>query len=366
MIFSCNDIDLKEALSDISAALPVHKLSPILEGIKIEAEGDIVKLTATNMDFTIIKIIKGDVKMSGEVLVPGSLFIEFIKKLNKDSDVIISDEESYVVIECLDNKTTINKLDIQEYPVVKDYEYKEKVSILKSEFKDLINKTSFACNVTDDNKPVLKGCLLKVEDNTIQSVALDGFRMAICKKELDKSYPAIEMNITAKDLNSIVKLLENDDEKIELCFSDKKLIIEENGLKIISTPIEGRFMNYQSTMPKSFETEITVNKKILESCVDRVGILSRFEKTNLIKLEVKSNILNISSTSEIGNAQENINVLTKGKDTLVGYNSNYIAECLKHIDDEYIVLKMNYTAPSIITGVENSEYNFLILPVRFR
>ena len=79
MIFSCNTLDLADALSKISLALPQRKLSAILEGIKMEAEGDFVKLTTTNMDFTIIKLIKADVKMSGEVLVPGKIFEEYME-----------------------------------------------------------------------------------------------------------------------------------------------------------------------------------------------------------------------------------------------------------------------------------------------
>ena len=56
----------------------------------------------------------------------------------------------------------------------------------------------------------------------------------------------------------------------------------------------------------------------------------------------------------------------QGKDITVGYNSKYITDCLKNITDEYIVIKINYSSPSIITGVEESDYLYLILPVRYR
>ncbi len=366
MIFSCNTLDLADALSKISLALPQRKLSAILEGIKMEAEGDFVKLTTTNMDFTIIKLIKADVKMSGEVLVPGKIFEEYIKKFNTDSEIEISDEDDKLIINCMDNKTSLNILNISEYPVIKDYEYDYKISLLQKDFKDLINKTAFSSNMNDDNRPVLKGCLLKIEDSTIQSIALDGFRMAICKKLLDKDYPATEINIAAKDLLKITKLLENDEEDVNLCFANKKLVVEVKDMKIICTPIEGKFVNYQASIPKSFETEITVNTRMLEGSIDRVSTLAKFEKSNLIKTEVKGNILSISSNSEFGESNENINVLAKGKDTLVGYNSKYITDCLRNISDEYVVIKMNYTSPSIITGVEDSDYLYLILPVRYR
>ena len=201
--------------------------------------------------------------------------------------------------------------------------------------------------------------------NEIKSVALDGFRMATCTKQLVNDYPETKINIPAKDLTKISKLLEDDEDTVDLCFSDKKLIVEVKDLKVISTPIEG-FVNYEASIPKEFETIVTIKKQLLEDAIDRVSILAKNEKSNLVKIEVKNNILNIVSNSEFGTSKENIPVLAKGKDIVVGYNYRFITDCLKNVKDEYVNLKMNYLNPSIITSVENSEYMYLILPVRFK
>ncbi len=365
MIFSCNSLDLADALSKVSQALPQRATSPILMGIKIEAEGDFIKLTATDLEFTIVKKIKADVKMGGEVLVSGSVFSDFIKKTKSGTEVEISDEDGMLLVNYMDNKTNFATIPVEEYPVLKEYEYKYKITILQKDFKELVEKTAFASNSTDDNRPILKGCLLKVENDEIKSVALDGFRMAICKKQLVGEYPTTEINIPSKDLVRIAKLLENDDDAVDLCFSEKKLILELDDLKIISTPIEG-FVNYEASIPKDFETVVTIKTDLLKDALERVSVFSKYEKSNLVKIEVKNNIINIVSNSENGSSSENIPVLAKGKDIVVGYNYKFIADCLKNIDDEYILIKMNYLNPSIITGVENSDYIYLILPVRFR
>ena len=364
MIFSCNGLDLADAINKVSQALPQRATSPVLAGIKIETEGDFIKITATDLEFTIIKYIKADIKMGGQILVPGKILADYIKRLG-GSDVEISDENDSMIIDYLDNKTIIKANSVDEYPVLKDYEYKYKISILQKDFKDLVNKTAFASNLTDDNRPMLKGCLLRVDGNEIKSVALDGFRMATCTKQLVNDYPETKINIPSKDLLRISKLLEDDEDTVDLCFSDKKLIVEVNDLKIISTPIEG-FVNYEASIPKDFETIVTIKTQLLEEAIERVSILSKYEKSNLVKIEVKNNILNIVSNSEYGSSNENIPVLSKGKDIVVGYNFRFISDCLKNIDDEYILLKMNYLNPSIITSVENSEYMYLILPVRFK
>ena len=365
MIFSCNSLDLADALSKVSQALPQRATSPILNGIKIEAEGDFIKLTATDLEFTIIKKIKADVKMGGEVLIPGKIFEEYVRKTKNGTDIEIRDEDGKLIINYIDNQTELNTINVEEYPVLKEYDYKYKITILQKDFKEIIDKTAFASNSTDDNRPILKGCLLKVENDEIKSVALDGFRMAICKKQLVGEYPTTEINIPSKDLVRISKLLEHDEDSVDLCFSDKKLILEVEDLKIITTPIEG-FVNYEASIPKDFETIVTIKTDLLKDALERVSILSKFEKSNLVKIEVKNNIINIVSNSELGSSNENVPVLAKGKDIVVGYNYRFISDCLKNITDEYILLKMNYSNPSITTSVENSEYMYLILPVRFR
>ena len=364
MIFSCNGLDLADAINKVSQALPQRATSQVLAGIKLETEGDFIKLTATDLEFTIIKLVKADIKMGGQALVPGKYFADYIKTTGP-SEVEINDDGDKLVINYLDNKTDINTISVDEYPVIKDYDYKYKISILQKDFKDLINKTAFASNTTDDNRPMLKGCLLKVDGNQIQSVALDGFRMATCTKQLVNEYPETKINIPARDLTKISKLLEDDEDTVDLCFSDKKLIVEVKDMKVISTPIEG-FVNYEASIPKDFETIVTIKTKLLEDAIDRVSIMARNEKSNLVKIEVKSNILTIVSNSEYGSSKENIPVLAKGKDIVVGYNYRFITDCLKNIDDEYVLLKMNYLNPSIITSVENGEYMYLILPVRFK
>ena len=50
-----------------------------------------------------------------------------------------------------------------------------------------ILKSSFACS-QDEARPLLKGCLLEIEDGFISSVALDGFRLAIYRKKIIGKY----------------------------------------------------------------------------------------------------------------------------------------------------------------------------------
>ena len=58
-----------------------------------------------------------------------------------------------------------------------------KTELSVEEFKNVVERTAFACS-TDDSRPILKGCLFEINEGTLTSVALDGFRMAVVKKQV--------------------------------------------------------------------------------------------------------------------------------------------------------------------------------------
>ena len=59
MKLSCDSLDLSDALTQVGKALPLKKVMPILNGIKLKAEGDTLTLTATDLELSIEKKIKG-------------------------------------------------------------------------------------------------------------------------------------------------------------------------------------------------------------------------------------------------------------------------------------------------------------------
>ena len=366
MKLSCKGNLLSDALARVMKALPIKKTMPILEGIKLTAEGNSLTLTATDTEFAIQKTIAAEVKMEGEALVPGKLFGELVRKLPSDEDVEISfmDEQNFV-IKYMDSETTLKAMKLKDYPPIQQYDYEITVDMLQKDVKDMIGKTIF-CAATDDVRPVLKGCFLEIKGNKIKCVALDGFRLAVTVKDLVMEYPDTTAIIPAKNLSEIYKLLEEDEEVVSLNFCPKKIMVDMKYTKIISNLMTGVFTRYESSIPASFETVITIDKTMLENSLERSYVMSRFEKSNMIKIEIKEGgKMTISSNSELGEVKEVISVFSTGKDMTILFNSKYLLDCMKVIDDQFIKLSLtNPTSPSTISPVEGDGYLYMILPLR--
>ena len=82
MKFYCNGLDLYDAVLKVIKAVAVRSTNPVLEGIKLSAEEDLLRLTCTDGELLIETSIVADVKIEGETVVPGKLFSEFLRKLS--------------------------------------------------------------------------------------------------------------------------------------------------------------------------------------------------------------------------------------------------------------------------------------------
>ena len=361
----CNGTQLSEALTRVIKALPVKKTIPILEGVKLSAYGNTLTLTATDTELAIQKTINADVKIEGEALVPGKLFGELIKKLSSEEQIEISfADDQNVVIKYMDSVTSIKAMKLRDYPPIQEFEYDVEFAMLQKDLKDMIIKTIFSA-ATDDVRPVLKGCLLELDGEEARCVALDGYRLAVAKKKLEMAIPYTSAIVPAKNLSEIYKLLEEDEEAAHISVCQKKIAVDLKHTKIISNLLSGSYMKYQSSIPTNFETTITISKDMLENCLERAYVMSRFEKSNLVKLDVKEGKLTISTNSEFGDINEVIAVFTEGKEVEMLFNSKFILDCLKVIDDEYVKIKFSTpTSPSVIVPVDGEKFLYMVLPLR--
>ena len=91
----CEGLDLSDAVLKVIKATASKTTNPILEGIKLRASEDTLTLSATDLEISIEKVIPADVKIEGEVVVPGKFFADFIKKLsNEQIELTLTDKNA--------------------------------------------------------------------------------------------------------------------------------------------------------------------------------------------------------------------------------------------------------------------------------
>ena len=361
----CDGADLSDAVLKVSKGTSNKTTNPILEGIKVVAEEDFVTLTATDLELSIEKTIKGAVQIEGEIVVPGKFFSEYIKKLNNEQIELSVDDKNILSIKYTDSVGKIQCLNAVEFPQVKKLEDSNNFVITQKDFKALISKSIYAVAV-EDVRPILKGVKLEVTKDKITAVALDGYRLAVVKKPLISTTAEFSCIVPARSLSEISKSLEDSENPITVNVGRNFLNIEVDNTKITTRLLEGDFINYTQIIPTNFNTNVILNKDQLLDALERASLLSRVDRNNLVKFEIKDKVMQLFSKSEIGDIKENITISLKGGELTIAFNARYFTEALRAVSDEFI--KLDFTSavsPCIITSNETTdEFLYLILPVR--
>ena len=359
-----NGNDLSNAVMKVSKAISVKTTNPVLEGIKLYVEGDLLTLSATDMEIAIEKTIIRDTLMEGKTVVPGKIFSEFVKKLeNEDQVELVLEDDSKLKIVYGSSEVFLSVLSADQFPSIEKTNRENAFSLLQKDFKDLINKTAFSCS-TDESRPILKGCLFEVEEDEITCVAIDGFRLAVAKKKIKNCNNPFKVVVPARSLNEICRLLENDEQEITFINEGNKFMIEVDQTVFITRLLEGNFVNYKQIIPNEFITTVKVGKNGFLSSLERATVVAK-ESKNLVKLDIKENYINVSANSESGNVNENVIINLEGKDLSIAFNSKYLCDALKASGDEFVNIYLNSSiSPCVIKPYSGEEYLYLILPIR--
>lgn len=359
----CDGLDLSDAVLKVSKALSVKAANPVLEGIKITAKGDTLTLLATDMELTIEKKIKADVLMEGETVVVGKYFVDFVKKLEKEQVELSRLYDGQLQIKYSESESELQVFPAENFPKIEKQENSEYFELSQLDFKSIVEKSVFACS-TDDSRPILKGCLFEIQDKMLTAVALDGFRMAVVKKEVEAS-GNMKAVIPARTLQEITRLLDNDEKTVKVNLQENTLFVEVENTVLISRLIEGEFVRYSHILPTTFSDTVIINRQALLTSIERAAIVARNDRYNVVKFDIKEEGMNIYAKSEVGTVNENMPINLNGKDITIAFNGKYILEFLKIINDEFISLNLNTAIdPCIITALGKDEFLYLVLPVR--
>ena len=359
----CDGLDLSDAVLKVSKALSVKAANPVLEGIKISARGETLTLTATDTELTIEKKIKADILMEGETVVVGKYFVDFVKKLENEQVELCRLYDGQLQLKYSENESELQVFPADSFPKPEKDTTGNYFEISQADFKEVVERTAFACS-SDDSRPILKGCLFEIINGELTSVALDGFRMAVVKKQVTANAD-MKAVIPSRTLLEIVRILDKEDANLKIYLQKNSLFVEVENTLLISRLIEGEFVKYNHILPTSFTDTVMVNRNALLSSIERASIVARNDRYNVIKFDIKEDVMTVSAKSEVGNVTENVMITLNGKDMTIAFNGKYISEYLKTISDDYVSLNLNTNIdPCIITSATDGSYLYLVLPVR--
>ena len=362
---------LMEHLNYVIKGISSKNLIPILNCIKFELNKDGLYLMSTDNEIAIKTFISKKeiekIEEQGEIVISGRYIYDIVRKLGNEVINIEEVIDSQILITTETSSFKLNCNNVNEFPNL-DLEFsKNPVVVNQLLFKKTVNQTIFATS-TQESRPVLTGINFKIKDNNLICTATDSYRLACKEINLENlEIGDTDIIVPAKNLLEVVKLLNNDEDNIELHIFSNKIIFKFNSITIMSRLINGAYPDTSKLIPDKFSLIVKVNLVSFFNAIDRASLLTNEEEKNIIKLETKDDFLIISSNiPEIGNVEEKVELVEKIDNNIkIAFSSKYMMDAIKVFDGEAIELKFNgEIKPIIINDGEDSNLLQLILPIR--
>ena len=363
MIFSCDTADLSRALSIVGHSLAVRSPKPILEGVLMESCDEGIRLICTDLSLGIETVFPATIQDEGRVVMPGKLFCDVVRKLPGGQATLNVGERWQTTISCQTFRMTIAGLDPVEYPELPEVKG-ESFSMEQGKLRGMIGGTLFATAV-DESRPILTGCLMEMDCESLTMVALDGFRLALRKEAVHGPDHSCQAVLGGKVLGDISKILDESEEPVTICTSRSHVEMRIGPTHIVARTLEGEFIRYRQILPTEWKTSTVVSRRELDSAIDRASLIAREAKSNLVRFHIDDEELCVTSNSETSDTEERILVRTVGASLAISFNVRYITDVLRVLSDDELVMRFNSeVSPCVICPEHGDAYLYLVLPVR--
>ncbi len=340
---------------------------PILSNILIEKEIGKLRFTTTDLEIQVTTtVMVNDENDSGlkSITVGGKKFQEILRILPDESEISIEEKENRILIKSNKSKFSLQTLPYQDFPKLNNQIVNAKIIFIsQSKLKKLLSSVQYAM-AQQDVRYYLNGVLFIIEGNKLKVVATDGHRLAYNQIEIEGIHDKHEMILPRKTITEMCKLLADNDDMVDVQFSDQQIKIEFSGITLITKIIDGKFPDYERVIPK-YSNQLLMNRTQVQQALQRAAILSneKFRGVRFVLTEKKLTI--ISSNSEQEEAQEEIETEYQGEAIDIGFNVNYLMDGLNNIGGESAVFSFGDPNSSIlITTNDNQEFRYVVMPMR--
>ncbi len=358
----------------VSRSLSNRPIKAELLGIVIDATGDEVLLSASDLETASKARCNAEISEKGKVLVSGKLLTEISRSLS-NKPITFKLEGTRVVVTSGSVKFTLPTLSITEYPNLP--ELPETTGIIASDvFAAAVAQVAVAAG-RDDSLPTLTGVHVEINENTITFAATDRYRLAVREIQWQPTTPNVSATalLRARTIADAAKSL-NGSKNVSLSFApttnnNRLAGFAGDGKTMTSRMLDGTFPPYRHLLPQEVITTAVIEVAPFLDSVRRVALVT--DKTVPLRLEFRNNILSLEAgAGEEAQATEEINILLTGDDISIAFNPIFLADGLHAIGTPFVQISFTGSnKPAILMGraAANSEalenYRYLLMPMRY-
>ncbi len=374
----CTQSDLSTNLSLVSRAVPSRPTHPVLGNVLLtaDAEKGLVCLTAFDLSLGIRTSFPAEIETDGEITLPAKLLNDIVSRL-PEGEIMLDDEAGETpmaaTITSASGRYQVRGMGVEEFPELPVVEG-EAIHLPGEALIEGLRGSLFAASA-DETKQVLTGLHLTFQQDSLEFAATDGHRLAVVQSTneiADSEKPVrLEVTVPAKALRELERMLgmRSSTEPLALHFDQGQVVFEWANQRLTSRTLEGQYPAYRQLIPRQFEREITLERRLLLSAVERIAVLAD-QKNNIVKFSIDSVNQELAlsvDAQDVGSGRESMPAQVSGESIEIAFNIKYLIDGLKALQSSEIQMQLNTaTTPVILTPLGSLKMTYLIMPVQIR
>lgn len=364
---------LADAVTWTSRSLPTRPPSPVLAGVRLEADpqGSLV-LSTFDYEVSARSTVTAEVDEGGSVLVSGKLLAEIARALPA-KPVEFTLEGHKVIVVCGASRFTLMTMPVEEYPSLPELP-DATGSIDADAFARAIAQVTIAAG-RDETLPLLTGVRMEIEGDRVTLLATDRYRLAMREVTWSPATPGLSRValVRARTLADVAKNLTAAG-PVELDLAENGDIIgfEAGGRRTTSLLLEGDYPPVRRLFPEETSTHTVTATSELVDAAKRVALVA--ERNTPIRLSFsEGQVVLEAGQGDDAQASEALESTLVGEDISTAFNPQYLLDGLNSLDSDFVRLSFTHPSkPAVMTGQDTidggdhaEEFRYLLMPIRF-
>jgi len=318
---------------------------PILAGLKLEIEGNQLRLQATDLERAVRCEIPIENKGGNESIVPnGAVFNQIASHLPPDERISLTskaDDGTSIQVRCGEVTFDLPTLPADDYPEISPLPSTKTATVSIAQFQRGLNQTVFAARKAGQTTRLsLTGVNLVLKTDHLKLVTTDGYRLAMKTIDIEDIREEGEFLIDASvltDLDRVLSQLQAD--SVDIYKGDGQLFFHAAGVTFMARTIAEEFPDFDRVIPKNNQISLVFDRKSLLEALQRIEITAA-EDSGAVSLKAtpdESAVVIASSSRDKGEAEERVrlqNVASEG--IQISFNASLVIDGLKHLASDEV------------------------------
>ena len=367
--------DLLRLVSRCQGVADKKSAMPVLANVLLAAEGNALRVSATDLYLSVHGQANADVTKAGSVAVPAKDLLERIKAMPDGPVQITAKDGAQTILKAVGSprRYTLHGMPGSDFPALpKPAPDAPSLELPVDLLALLIARTHFSIS-TDETRAHVNSALFEWSGDRVRMVTTDGHRLSKMEATVAGSEATATMLVPLKAIAELRRLAdearaEKEASSVAISQSGPNAFFKLAGTQFSVKLVDAQFPPYQQVIPALTDRSVRAPRASFADALRAVS-LAASDRTGGVKLALAEGTLRITSESpESGNGFDEIGVEYSGPELTIGFNARYFLDVLGGLEDDEIVLGISGELdPAVLRpGVESSQQSYVavVMPMR--